>query len=58
MERGVRGFLLLTAAGTTTGYGIYFWFPEYAHHLVEEDHLVENLSSYTYLLAFFLLHGR
>lgn len=53
MERGVRGFLLLTAAGTTTGYGIYFWFPEYAHHLVEEDHLVENLSSYTYLLAFF-----
>lgn len=37
-----------------TAFSIYYWVPEYTYFIIEEDHLVENISAFSYLSAFFL----
>jgi len=48
-------FFFAVVAGTLLiSYSIYLWFPEYIYFIIDEDHLVENISAFSYLLAFFL----
>lgn len=53
-SREINSFLMVGVLGLVISYIIYFWIPEYVHLIVEEDHLVENLSAFFYLTAGFL----
>ncbi|MEX0720056.1 MAG: hypothetical protein WD059_05265 [Balneolaceae bacterium] len=53
-KRAVGNFLAFVGVSLIIGLIIYFWFPDFMPYIIEEDHLVENLSAFSYLLAFVL----
>ncbi len=47
-------FLVFFVINVLFALGVYTWIPEYRGYLVKEDSLVENLSAFFYISAFFL----
>lgn len=54
MSKEIKYFLTVIGLSFILAYVIYFILPVFTPYFVEEDSLVENLSAFSYLLAFFL----
>lgn len=54
LKRLLKFFFAVVSVSLIISFSLYFWFPEYINFIIEEDHLVENISAFSYLLAFFL----
>lgn len=54
MSKEIKYFLTVVGFSFVSAYVIYFILPEFTPYFVEEDSVIENLSAFSYLLAFFL----
>lgn len=50
----LTSYFIIIFCSLTAAFSIYLWLPEYTYFIIEEDHLVENISAFSYLTAFFL----
>lgn len=49
-----RFYFAIVGGCLIVAYSVYLWFPNHIYFIIQEDHLVENISAFSYLLAFFL----
>lgn len=50
----LTSYFIFVIGSLFVAFSILLWLPEYTYFIIEEDHLVENISAFSYLTAFFL----